>query len=72
MRVFLRDGTSLIVWCSSFSIQDGEYVFDTLVDADPAEQAELNVSARTPSNPRRILVVNARIAADLVDRVESV
>ena len=69
--VTLRDGSVAVVWASSYSIEDGSYVFDTLVNASPDEQRLLEVSARTPSDPNRVGVVNARLPEGTVESVES-
>jgi hypothetical protein len=69
--VTLHDGSILTIWSSSYSVAQGEYIFDTLVDASSAEQASIDISARTPSHPERVLMVGARIAEELVLNVAS-
>ena len=65
-RVTLGDSAVVTIWSSSCSIDGEDYLFDTLVDASLEEQANLEISAHTPTNPERVLVVNARIPKRLV------
>jgi hypothetical protein len=70
-RVTLREGSILVVWASSYSVEKGEYIFDTLMQASPEEQSIVRVSARTPSDVGRVLVVCASIPQEAVLSVES-
>ena len=62
-KVTLNDGSVIGVWASAYGQTDEHYTFEVLADASAAEQADGNlvISAETPSNPRRILFVVARI-----------
>jgi hypothetical protein len=67
--VRLASGGQAIIWADSFTQIDDDYVFGSLVDVVAHEQegGHLEITARTPSNPKRIEVTVARIsAADVV------
>jgi len=64
-RVVLNDGSKVDVWADAVTgiagtEDDRDYEFGCLMDIDPELQVEFEVSARTPSNPRRVEVVVAR------------
>jgi len=64
----LRDSRDVVeVWADSVSEQDGCFVFSTLVDATPDEQALLDITGRTPSNPARVIATVARFPVAAVD-----
>ncbi len=65
----MLDGTVLTIWASAFSKENGVYLFDNLADASDDEQARLEITARTPSNPERVMVLVARIPAAAVHEV---
>ena len=68
-RVTLRDGHTLVVWADSYRQTDAEYVFGALADGTASEQAALDIDARTPTDPSKIVVVLARIPSDLVETI---
>lgn len=68
-QVLLTDGSELTIWATAFSREDDVYEFDELIDASPDEQAWLDITGRTPSNPKRVIVVVARIPAGIVAKV---
>jgi hypothetical protein len=49
--VTMKDRTSVVVWSDGYSEVGDDLVFGALVDASPEEQADLDVTNRTPSNP---------------------
>lgn len=63
--VTLVDGSRVQVWADAVQglagpDDDRDYLFGCLMDVDEAEQAGLEITARTPSNPRRVEVAVAR------------
>lgn len=63
--VELHDGSTVEVWADSVtglhgSDDDRDYVFGVLMDVDADQQPFFEVTARTPSNPRRVEVAVAR------------
>lgn len=69
--VTLNDGSRLTVWATACSIEGDEYVFDTLFQAPLSEQERLDISARTPADPERVMVIVARIPVAIVATVHS-
>jgi hypothetical protein len=69
--VTLNEGSRLTVWATAYAIEGDEYVFDTLVQAPLSEQERLDVSARTPADSERIMVIVARIPVAIVATVYS-
>ena len=66
--VFLRgNGEVIEVWADSVSEEDGYFVFSILVDATPEEQADVDVTGRTPTNPKRVIMTVARFPAATID-----
>ncbi|MGW2397282.1 hypothetical protein ACWCYY_12085 [Kitasatospora sp. NPDC001664] len=49
------------LWADAYAVEKDSYVFSVLVRAAAAERAELEVSARTPTDPDRIAIVVARL-----------
>ncbi|GAA2995530.1 hypothetical protein GCM10020229_05090 [Kitasatospora albolonga] len=60
-HVTLRSGALIELWADAYAMEKDAYVFSVLVRAAAAEQAELEVSARTPTDPDRIDIVVARL-----------
>lgn len=71
----MLDGSIVKVWADSLQHPEynsaGEYRFCCLMDVSPEEQAEVLISARTPSDPERVLVVVASFPAASVDKILS-
>ena len=67
--VALRSGAKLVVWAGGFSEYPNEYVFSNVIEAEPEQEASLDVPRRLPANPRRVVMVVARIPVDLVESV---
>ena len=63
----LVGGAEVTIWADSRGEEDGDLVFSNLVDAAEEEQAEIEVTGRTPKNPRRVVMTVARIPLDIVD-----
>ena len=58
------------VWADSYSRYDQALVFGVLADVEPEDQIGLDITGRTPTNPRRVIVTVARIpTAALADDV---
>lgn len=70
-HVTLRCGTVVELWADGYSIEAGTYVFSLLVRASPEDQAELDVTARTPSDPDRVGVAVARISLAAVQELHT-
>jgi len=63
-RVLLNDGSIVEVWADSLKgvagpDDDRDYAFGCPMDIDPAVQGDFEISARTPSDPRRVEVLVA-------------
>src|SRR5271170_6707536 len=61
----LNDGSEVEIWAHSVDgLSDPgdnrDYLFGALMDVEPDLQGEFEVTARTPSNPRRVEVAVAR------------
>jgi hypothetical protein len=65
-HVTLQSGALIELWADAYATEQEAYVFSTLVRATAAEQAELDVTARTPADPSRIGIAVARIRLDEV------
>lgn len=64
-QVELHDGSTVEVWADAVTglagpDDDRDYVFGVLMDVDPDQQPFFDVTARTPTNPRRVEVTVAR------------
>jgi hypothetical protein len=75
-RVVLLDGSVVEVWADAVEGLAGpedqrDYSFGCLMDIDPALQGEFEVTARTPSNPRRVEVLVARFPRATVRDIHS-
>ena len=73
-KVVLNDGSTVDVWADSATGLSGpederDYLFECLMDIDPDVQSEFDVTARTPSNPKRVLVLVARFPRAAVLKV---
>jgi hypothetical protein len=70
--VTLRASREIVeVWADSVGECDGDLVFSVLVDASPDEQADMEVTGRTPTNPARVIVTVARFPSSVVDDYRS-
>ncbi|MFF2074261.1 hypothetical protein ACFVXG_05820 [Kitasatospora sp. NPDC058162] len=67
----LRDGALLELWADGYRVEDGAYEFSVLVRATAEEQAGAEVLARTPADPRRVMVAVARLATASVQDVHT-
>ena len=67
----MRDGTSIQIWADSYGEEDGAYVFGVLANVPQPEQERLDINARTPSDPERVVVTLARIPSELVEMIRS-
>ena len=67
----MADGTAIEVWSDGYSEVGECFVFGALVDATPEEQAVLDVTNRTPSNPLRVIIALARFPVSAVAKVRS-
>lgn len=65
-RVPLIGGQTMTVWADGYSRHPGELVFSVLADVHPDDQAALDITGRTPTNPRRVIVSVARVPTALV------
>lgn len=75
-RVVLQDGSVVDVWADAVAGLAGpddqrDYSFGCLMDIDPALQSKFEVTARTPSNPRRVEVLVARFPRATVRDIQS-
>ncbi len=59
--VTMRNRTVLTLWADGYSVIGDEHVFSVLMDASKAERSGLDIVARTPSNPKRVSAVLARV-----------
>ena len=76
-RVWLHDGSEVDVWADAVTgcagpDDDSDYVFGVLMDMDLDQQVLVEVTARTPSNPRRVEVAVARFPRQAVAKVRSI
>ena len=71
MESDLADGASMQVRADSHEERDGVFFFGALANVPQAEQAQLDVSAGTPSDPDRVVVTLARIPTDMVEVIHS-
>lgn len=74
--VILNDGSVVEVWADTVTglagPDDGrDFLFGCLMDIEPELQDAFEVSARTPSNPRRVEVVVARFPRNAVQDITS-
>ncbi|MFD8594992.1 hypothetical protein ACFV1L_08320 [Kitasatospora sp. NPDC059646] len=60
-HVTLQSGALIELWADAYTTDEGAYVFSALVRATEAEQAELDVTARTPADPSRVAIAVARV-----------
>lgn len=75
-RVVPTDGSLVYVWADCVSGLSGpedlrDHSFETLMNIEPALQGEFEVTGRTPSDPRRVLVEVARFPREAVREVLS-
>ncbi|MGB0113204.1 MAG: hypothetical protein WBP59_08275 [Ilumatobacteraceae bacterium] len=70
-RLTLTDDATVELWADSYSEEDGEFVFSLLVDAAPHEQDDLEVTARTPTRPERVIITVCRFPTVAVRRLRS-
>jgi hypothetical protein len=71
-QVTLSSGESVDVWADSYSEADGFYVFGVVVDVEKQPADHVLVSARTPSNPARMVVAVARFPVGSVSDIHTV
>ena len=69
--VTVADGTEIEVWSDGYSEVGDDIVFGALVDASAEEQADLDVTHLTPSNPRRVVISVARFPTAAVATIRS-
>jgi hypothetical protein len=74
--VTLTDGAQVDIWADAVTGLSGpedtrDYTFGVLMDIDPGLQDQFDVTARTPSNPRRVEVCVARFPRSSVRDVRS-
>lgn len=65
----LVGGQTLEIWADAYSETEGWYEFCVLADAEEVEQSGLEITGRTPSNPRRVIVTVARVPQELVSSI---
>jgi hypothetical protein len=68
------DGSVLEVWADGVQGLDGagpNLVFDCLMDVEPVDQQQVDINCRTPSNPKRVCVVVAKLPRAIVREVRS-
>ncbi|MFF3852870.1 hypothetical protein [Micromonospora sp. NPDC002575] len=64
----LRSGGVMELAADAYSEENGQLLFNVLVEADADEQDQMVIDWRTPNNPRRVGVVVAKVpAAEVVD-----
>jgi hypothetical protein len=72
-RLRLKDGSIVRVWADSLehpeSNDENAYRFCLLMDIPEDQQADYLVSARTPTNPKRVIVVSASFPSDAVSEI---
>ncbi|GAA1846871.1 hypothetical protein [Asanoa iriomotensis] len=59
--VELHSGEIIELAADGYSRTDGDLLFSILVDATVAEQADVRVIGRTPTDPERVIILVARI-----------
>jgi hypothetical protein len=74
--VTLVDGSVVEVWADAVQGASGsddqrDYLFGTLMDIDQTDQPGFEITARTPSNPRRVEVGVARFPRSAVRSLTS-
>ena len=72
--VTLNDGSEVEIWAHAVEGLSGaednrDYLFGVLMDVEPELQGEFEVTARTPSNPRRVEVAVARFPRSSVQDI---
>jgi hypothetical protein len=70
-RLTLTDDSSVELWADSYSEEEDAFVLSLLVDASPGEQNDLEVTARTPTRPERVVITVCRFPTVAVRRVLS-
>lgn len=68
-EVELTSGTVVVIWADAYQERDDSFVFEVLVDVDGAVPEFVQVTARTPSNPKRVAVAVASFPARDVDDI---
>ena len=76
-KVLLVDGSAVDVWADAMTGLSGlederDYEFSCLMDIEPELQEQFEITARTPSNPRRVEVQVARFPRAAVTDIWSV
>ena len=69
--VTLTDESTVEVWADGYNDEGGTVVFSILVDANAAEQEAVEVAARTPTRPDRVVVTVGRFPSTAVRGVVS-
>jgi hypothetical protein len=75
--VTLNDGSQVEIWAGSLTGSsepgdDRDYTFSVVVDdVEPEAQADFEVTARTPNDPRRVVVAVARFPRNSVQDIWS-
>jgi hypothetical protein len=65
----MKDRTSVVVWADGYMEVGDDLVFGALVDATADEQADLDATNRTPSNPLRVAITIARFPRSAVEMI---
>ena len=66
--VTLRSGGVMELAADAYSEEDGQLLFNVLVEADADEQDQVVIDWRTPNNARRVGIVVAKVpAAEVAD-----
>jgi hypothetical protein len=69
-RITLNDGTVLRVWADGFQEIDGNYDFGLLIEADGDLPDTADITNRTPSDPKRVVVSVARLPMQAVRDID--
>ena len=57
--VALRTGSEIELWADAYSVEEGQYVFCVLVDANHEEQLDVRVCARSVPPTDRVIIAVA-------------
>lgn len=67
--VTLKDGFTIEVWADSYCEQQGEFRFESLVEASRDEQRYVRVTAASRRPGSKVLILIARIPAAIVSSI---
>jgi len=68
-EITLLEGSNIEVWADGYQEIDGKYVFGVLADVDEHAQADLLITGRTPTNPKRVIVGLSRFPVEAVRQI---